>query len=92
MKYEIRPISPQELWAKRSPAAKRAGVGAWKARQIKAWGLPYPPPKGWARIAVRLWHEQREERQEHQEHEDEIAALHAELDARFEALVRDEKQ
>jgi hypothetical protein len=42
-------VSDDEIWAKRTEKAKRAGIGAWSAKQLAAWGVPWPPPKGWRR-------------------------------------------
>ena len=42
-------VSDDEIWAKRTEKAKRSGVGAWSRKQLAAWGVPWPPPKGWRR-------------------------------------------
>lgn len=40
-------ISDEEIWEKRTEAAKLSGVGAWSKKQLKEWGVPWPPPRGW---------------------------------------------
>lgn len=35
------PISEAEILAARTPK------GAWTAKQLAAWGVPWPPPGGW---------------------------------------------
>ena len=42
-------VPDDEIWAKRTEKAKQAGIGAWSAKQLAAWGVPWPPPKGWRR-------------------------------------------
>jgi hypothetical protein len=42
-------VPDDEIWAKRTEKAKQAGIGAWSAKQLAAWGEPWPPPKGWRR-------------------------------------------
>ena len=42
-------VSDDEIWAKRTEKAKKAGVGAWSRKQLAEWGVPCPPPKGWRR-------------------------------------------
>lgn len=32
-----------------------APTGAWTRSQFAAWGIPYPPPKGWRRELVNRW-------------------------------------
>ena len=34
--------SPEEVMA-----ASTSLSGAWTAKQLRAWGIPWPPPKGW---------------------------------------------
>ncbi|WP_445277472.1 hypothetical protein [Streptomyces sp. DSM 41033] len=46
--------SPEEVEAARTPA------GGWKRDQLAAWGIPWPPPKGWKdELATRWKAEQR---------------------------------
>ena len=42
-------VSDDEIWAKRTEKAKRSGVGSWSRKQLAAWGVSWPPPKGWRR-------------------------------------------
>jgi hypothetical protein len=42
--------SPQEI-ARASTSTK---VGAWTAKQLAEWGVPYPPPRGWRAEMIRL--------------------------------------
>lgn len=41
--------SSDEVDAARSPA------GGWSKAQLAAWGVPWPPPKGWRAELVRRW-------------------------------------
>ncbi|MGA5499457.1 hypothetical protein ACPCSP_34685 [Streptomyces cinereoruber] len=41
--------SPEEIEAARTPA------GGWKRDQLAAWGIPWPPPKGWKDELVERW-------------------------------------
>ncbi|MFE2159898.1 hypothetical protein ACFW9M_19020 [Streptomyces lydicus] len=41
--------SPEEVEAARTPA------GGWKRDQIAAWGVPWPPPKGWKEELAERW-------------------------------------
>ncbi|MFC7924794.1 hypothetical protein [Streptomyces cinereoruber] len=41
--------SPEEIEAARTPA------GGWKRDQLAAWGVPWPPPKGWKDELVKRW-------------------------------------
>ncbi|MFJ6251845.1 MULTISPECIES: hypothetical protein [unclassified Streptomyces] len=41
--------SPEEIEAARTPA------GGWKRDQLTAWGVPWPPPKGWKDDLVKRW-------------------------------------
>jgi hypothetical protein len=41
--------SPEEIEAARTPA------GGWKRDQLAAWGVPWPPPKGWKDELTRRW-------------------------------------
>ncbi|MFE8940925.1 hypothetical protein ACFYNX_26005 [Streptomyces sp. NPDC007872] len=41
--------SPEEIEAARTPA------GGWKRDQLAAWGVPWPPPKGWKDEQHQLW-------------------------------------
>ncbi|MEV7895352.1 hypothetical protein [Streptomyces cyaneofuscatus] len=41
--------SPEEVEAARTPA------GGWKRDQLAAWGVPWPPPKGWKDELVERW-------------------------------------
>lgn len=33
--------------------AKQSGNGGWKYEQLREWGVPTPPPKGWIETLVR---------------------------------------
>lgn len=39
----LKTLSPEEVQAGRSPA------GGFTKKQLAAWGVPWPPPKGWKR-------------------------------------------
>ncbi|MGW9436119.1 hypothetical protein [Streptomyces sp. NPDC055607] len=41
--------SPEEIEAARTPA------GGWKRDQLAAWGVPWPPPRGWKDELVERW-------------------------------------
>ncbi|MCK1822477.1 hypothetical protein MTQ10_23410 [Streptomyces sp. XM83C] len=41
--------SPEEIEAARTPA------GGWKRDQLAAWGVQWPPPKGWKDELTRRW-------------------------------------
>lgn len=41
--------SPEEVEAARTPA------GGWKRDQLAAWGVPWPPPKGWKDELATRW-------------------------------------
>jgi hypothetical protein len=41
--------SPEEVEAARTPA------GGWKREQLAAWGVPWPPPKGWKDDLAERW-------------------------------------
>ncbi|MFD7678452.1 hypothetical protein [Streptomyces sp. NPDC060187] len=41
--------SPDEVEAARTPA------GGWKRDQLAAWGVPWPPPKGWKEQLADRW-------------------------------------
>jgi hypothetical protein len=41
--------SPEEVEAARTPA------GGWKRVQLAAWGVPWPPPKGWKGELAERW-------------------------------------
>ncbi|WP_432104458.1 hypothetical protein [Streptomyces sp. bgisy091] len=41
--------SPEEVEAARTPA------GGWKRDQLAAWGIPWPPPKGWKDELATQW-------------------------------------
>jgi hypothetical protein len=41
--------SPDEIEAARTPA------GGWKRDQLAAWGVPWPPPKGWKDELTERW-------------------------------------
>ncbi|MFJ9250311.1 hypothetical protein [Streptomyces sp. NPDC101776] len=41
--------SPEEIEAARTPA------GGWKRDQLDAWGVPWPPPKGWRDELIERW-------------------------------------
>ncbi|MEV5124724.1 hypothetical protein AB0K49_18335 [Streptomyces decoyicus] len=41
--------SPDEVEAARTPA------GGWKRDQLAAWGVPWPPPKGWKDELTERW-------------------------------------
>ncbi|MFH9426266.1 hypothetical protein [Streptomyces sp. NPDC017529] len=41
--------SPEEIEAACTPA------GGWKPAQLAAWGVPWPPPKGWKDELVERW-------------------------------------
>ncbi|MFF0451204.1 hypothetical protein ACFYT4_33315 [Streptomyces sp. NPDC004609] len=43
------PPSPEEIEAARTPA------GGWKRDQLAAWGIPWPPPKGWKEELTERW-------------------------------------
>ena len=42
-----RPMTVAEIEAGRSPK------GGWKAKQLRKWGVPWPPPKGWRKKLLR---------------------------------------
>jgi len=48
----IKVPSPAEIEAARTPA------GGWTRQQLAAWGVSWPPPKGWRQQLVMKWHEQ----------------------------------
>lgn len=41
--------SPEEAEAARTPA------GGWTRDQLAAWGVPWPPPKGWKDELAERW-------------------------------------
>ncbi|WP_435190027.1 hypothetical protein [Streptomyces sp. bgisy126] len=41
--------SPEEIEAARTPA------GGWTRDQLAAWGVPWPPPKGWKDELAERW-------------------------------------
>ncbi|WP_432085548.1 hypothetical protein [Streptomyces sp. bgisy095] len=41
--------SPEEIEAARTPA------GGWMRDQLAAWGVPWPPPKGWKDELAERW-------------------------------------
>ncbi|OUC86499.1 hypothetical protein CA983_41685 [Streptomyces swartbergensis] len=41
--------SPEEIEAARTPA------GGWTRNQLAAWGVPWPPPKGWKEEVTARW-------------------------------------
>jgi hypothetical protein len=41
--------SPEEVEAPRTPK------GAWTKRQLAAWGVPWPPPRGWKADLEKRW-------------------------------------
>ncbi|MDH6107914.1 hypothetical protein P3T36_006373 [Kitasatospora sp. MAP12-15] len=41
--------SPDEIEAVRTPA------GGWTRAQLAAWGVPWPPPKGWKKQLADQW-------------------------------------
>ncbi|MET7391587.1 hypothetical protein ACFYPT_41700 [Streptomyces sp. NPDC005529] len=41
--------SPDEVEAARTPA------DGWKRDQLAAWGVPWPPPKGWKEQLADRW-------------------------------------
>lgn len=41
--------SPEEVEAARTPA------GGWKRDQLAAWGISWPPPKGWKDDLATRW-------------------------------------
>lgn len=41
--------SPKDIEAARSPA------GGWSRQQLAAWGVPWPPPKGWKDRLTARW-------------------------------------
>ncbi|WP_328381804.1 hypothetical protein OHS81_01885 [Streptomyces sp. NBC_00400] len=41
--------SSEEIQAARTPA------GGWKRDQLAAWGIPWPPPKGWKGELAERW-------------------------------------
>ncbi|MGW4186311.1 hypothetical protein ACWEK2_29595 [Streptomyces albidoflavus] len=43
------PPSPEEVEAARTPA------GGWKRDQLAAWGVSWPPPKGWKNELAERW-------------------------------------
>ena len=40
--------SPEEVMA-----ASTSASGAWTAKQLRRWGVPWPPPKGWRQELAR---------------------------------------
>ena len=40
--------SPEEV-----TAASTSASGAWTAKQLRRWGVPWPPPKGWRQELAR---------------------------------------
>lgn len=40
--------SPEEV-----AAASTSASGAWTAKQLRRWGVPWPPPKGWRQELAR---------------------------------------
>ncbi len=40
--------SPEEV-----TAASTSASGAWTAKQLRQWGVPWPPPKGWRQELAR---------------------------------------
>lgn len=41
--------SPDDIEAARTPA------GGWSRQQLAAWGVPWPPPKGWKERLIARW-------------------------------------
>lgn len=52
-----RPPSPEEV------KAARTAAGGWKRAQLAAWGVSWPPPKGW-RLRLHQAYQEWQERQE----------------------------
>jgi hypothetical protein len=76
-------VSDDEIWAKRTEKAKRAGVGAWSREQLAAWGVRWPPPKGWQR---RLNGGRRRKRRKHRKGDDEPGVMVTRARARLDAI------
>ena len=49
MSVETSTPSPDEVAAARTPA------GGWTKAQLAAWGVPWPPPKGWRAELEEQW-------------------------------------
>lgn len=32
--------------------AKKTAAGGWTKKDLEAWGVPWPPPKGWKRQLI----------------------------------------
>ncbi|MFJ7131020.1 hypothetical protein [Streptomyces sp. NPDC098101] len=47
--------SPEEIEAARTPA------GGWKRDQLAAWGVSWPPPKGWKDELAKRWRADRQD-------------------------------
>lgn len=47
--------SPEEIEAARTPA------GGWKRDQLAAWGVQWPPPKGWKDELSERWKDARQD-------------------------------
>lgn len=39
-------VTEEEIEAKKTPA------GGWTRKDLEAWGVPWPPPKGWKKVLV----------------------------------------
>jgi hypothetical protein len=49
------PAKTQKAWRGASEAeimAARSPRGAWTAKTLRQWGVPWPPPKGWKRRLI----------------------------------------
>lgn len=49
---DIRLDPPLKVSAKKIEAS-RSAMGGWTAKQLAAWGVPWPPPTGWRRALER---------------------------------------
>ena len=52
-------IDPVELRRLREIAEARTPAGGWTKEQLAAWGVPWPPSKGWVQALTAKGDEQR---------------------------------
>lgn len=56
--------SPSEIEASKTPK------GGWTKQQLAAWGVEWPPVKGWKRRLIQRWHEEQKQKHKQQAQEE----------------------
>ena len=73
--------SPQEV------AAACSGPGGWTRKQLAAWGVGWPPPRGWRRNLKREWERANQTAAAHSAKKDSKSTLLDEEDSRADASL-----